>query len=794
MQISPRRQGDPRPWDSLSRGALVVVDRTKVVLVGDDPLAGCAPTLVGGLHDPSDDHELATPSLPADPVEGARLGAGVRARVPFVLEATGDGGFWVADGDGEALRLDVGVARILAACRRPRQRERVEAALAAIGGPTLDALLAAGLLVAGADAVGHAERRIIHQQRAHRRLDRALRRAPAPPTDGRIPLAAVWARCEMDELIPLGLGYLLATIRASPRLHDRYRAEFVVPTSVQEAQSWAADVPPTLFLFSHYVWNSAHNLAVTAAVKAADPRHLTVHGGPSVPGYPAEREQFLRDHPGVDVLVHGEGEATFTDLLEHLGPDLDPAPLAGRPGMTVRTPGGSVTGPPRERIADLGTIPSPFLGGVFDGFLAAGLRRFVMETNRGCPFGCTFCDWGSATNTRLRTFPLDRVEAEIDWLAANDCELVVVADSNFGMLPRDVGLTDRLVTRHEQHGHPQRIAFSMAKNPNRRYFEIVDRMADAGLMPGGGLSLQTYDPATLAAVDRENIPPDRYDEIWRRLRQDGRSVFGEFMVGLPGATRESFRADLQFTVDREISFLVNRTMLLANNPMNDPAYRAEHRIVTDAEGALVATRTYSTEDLRAMLTDYQAVYGGDQLGCLRVVLRFLRQRIDRTEVDLVTTLAADARRRPEAMPGVRWFLTNAGRWGCGPAGWDRFYAEVRAWVDEQGWVADDDPAFTSVLRAQAAMVPRPARAYPLRVPLAHDVAEWYRQTQEAKLEHRDWRALPDVRTHPPAELVVDDPWEVAENLALLAQPHGTSGWEIDSPFQRPGTNGSLLVV
>ena len=33
----------------------------------------------------------------------------------------------------------------------------------------------------------------------------------------------------------------------------------------------------------------------------------------------------------------------------------------------------------------------------------------MLESNRGCPYGCTFCDWGSATLSKVRNFDLDRV-------------------------------------------------------------------------------------------------------------------------------------------------------------------------------------------------------------------------------------------------------------------------------------------------------------------------------------------------------------------------------------------------
>jgi len=38
----------------------------------------------------------------------------------------------------------------------------------------------------------------------------------------------------------------------------------------------------------------------------------------------------------------------------------------------------------------------------------------TIETNRGCPHKCTFCDWGTLTYTKVRHFDLKRVEDDID--------------------------------------------------------------------------------------------------------------------------------------------------------------------------------------------------------------------------------------------------------------------------------------------------------------------------------------------------------------------------------------------
>ena len=60
-----------------------------------------------------------------------------------------------------------------------------------------------------------------------------------------------------------------------------------------------------------------------------------------------------------------------------------------------------VTTEKRTRLRVPDSIPSPHLTGVFDSY-DGRVEAAIVESNRGCPFGCTFCDWGSATRQKVR--------------------------------------------------------------------------------------------------------------------------------------------------------------------------------------------------------------------------------------------------------------------------------------------------------------------------------------------------------------------------------------------------------
>ena len=163
-----------------------------------------------------------------------------------------------------------------------------------------------------------------------------------------------------------------------------------------------------------------------------------------------------------------------------------------------------VTTAKRDRVADLDLLPSPVLTGLFDAFMkgweqvagpAQGPRRLayncvvVLETNRGCPYGCTFCDWGSATLSRIRKFDLDRIFAELEWCARNQFETIGIADANFGIFERDVEIAQQ---HRRAQGHlrlPE--ASSATTTPRTRSStcrKIIEIFTEAGIVAEGKMS------------------------------------------------------------------------------------------------------------------------------------------------------------------------------------------------------------------------------------------------------------------------------------------------------------------
>ena len=88
------------------------------------------------------------------------------------------------------------------------------------------------------------------------------------------------------------------------------------------------------------------------------------------------------------------------------------------------------------------------MSGEFDYLIPDGKEhnyQVIIETNRGCPFLCTYCYWGRGGNTtKYRFHSLERIFAEIEWTSRKKIKYVWNADSNFGMHKRDIEIAKKL--------------------------------------------------------------------------------------------------------------------------------------------------------------------------------------------------------------------------------------------------------------------------------------------------------------------------------------------------------------
>jgi radical SAM superfamily enzyme YgiQ (UPF0313 family) len=213
--------------------------------------------------------------------------------------------------------------------------------------------------------------------------------------------------------------------------------------------------------------------------KQALPGLLTVAGGPHVSALP---ERTLREFPGFDIAVFGEGELTFTELLERIrvsgsgfrektrNSQLETCNLkllAGICGIAYRTETGVIRNKPRPTIEDLDSLPLPardllslrrYHGQSYRGFSRDFLNLAEVSTSRGCPNRCIFCAIAATHGAGARFRSAQNVIAELEHLVKRyGTNHVVFLDDTFTLRPgrlreimlalKELGLTWNCTTR-----------------------------------------------------------------------------------------------------------------------------------------------------------------------------------------------------------------------------------------------------------------------------------------------------------------------------------------------------------
>lgn len=376
--------------------------------------------------------------------------------------------------------------------------------------------------------------------------------------------------------LPLSAGMLKAYAETRPGLAEHFRFETIVHHRFDLVETAALFPSPSVVGLSTYVWNWQFSLAVARELKRLHPQVLIVIGGPQVP----EDCRELVESGLVDAAVHGEGELTFAEILEAIR---DGRPLHEVPGVTARDGVRAIRAPARARVAELDELPSPFLRGDFDPLLQGPLRLIgLWETNRGCPFSCTFCYWGSAINTKVRLFGWERLEQELEWFSRNRIDYVLSADANFGIKNRDIDIARMVADAKRRTGFPRKFRVFSTKNATDRVLDVLEVLRSQELDQGMSLTMQTLSPDAAKAIRRDNIKLSTYVRLGREAQKRRIVTYSDLIVGLPGESYDSFMDGLDTLMDigQHDNVHVYHCTVLVGSEMSDPEYQARHGVKT----------------------------------------------------------------------------------------------------------------------------------------------------------------------------------------------------------------------
>jgi radical SAM superfamily enzyme YgiQ (UPF0313 family) len=334
--------------------------------------------------------------------------------------------------------------------------------------------------------------------------------------------------------VPLNIAYLAAF--AQEKLGTQVEISlFKYPVDLEKALKESA---PDVLGLSYYSWNAELDLAFLKIAKEVNPKTITVMGGPNVRTDPVSIQKFLELHRSLDYYVIHEGEEPFSNLLQKLLVEPSVMPL-NIPGCAHLDQGKlnympfDFASKPREMVQ-----PSPYLTGLLDPFIADSNMIPLFETNRGCPFGCSYCAWGVAALSKVRQRPLADVLEEIDYVGNKSVGQTewIFCDANFGILQRDLEISLRIKAVMDAKHFPADVTLWHSKNTGQRNIDIVKNI---GGMHEGYVAIQSTDQEVLTHSGRGTMRLSEFKKVIDHYKTNGLPVSTDLLIGLPGESAAS---------------------------------------------------------------------------------------------------------------------------------------------------------------------------------------------------------------------------------------------------------------
>jgi putative methyltransferase len=423
-----------------------------------------------------------------------------------------------------------------------------------------------------------------------------------------------------------------------PCLADLYGDDY------EKIKNFLLDINPDVFAVSLYVWNYWIGHDIAKWVKQQWPNCVVITGGPHQ--YFKHDMQWFKKYPYIDASLPGDsyGELCLQELLDSLNEsviDYESITNLCYPygkSRILRHSAKTLTLQTKKQFDY--NWPSFAMQKNHVDYFVDHARKInprckilaVLETTRGCPYGCTYCDWGGGINTTVIKKSIESVKKDIELLKTYKLRYLYIADANFGIFgERDIAIM-KLLTDCNQLGSNLKLGYGgFAKTENKIDYikqilelDIKHEMSNAKEIK---LSMQSLNPDVLQNIDRKNINLDVQLAKFSNLAGNKKlPIYVEMILGLPGMNLHKFYQELDELGAHRLSVMWFEWLLLPEAPAYSHNYRKQFGIKTinkthgwvfneigsDRE-IVIETNTYSSDDYLEMLLAtglYHAVIQG----------------------------------------------------------------------------------------------------------------------------------------------------------------------------------------
>ncbi len=396
--------------------------------------------------------------------------------------------------------------------------------------------------------------------------------------------------------VPLAAGYLILYAR-SRGLHNHFQLEILPPKICNYASDLGivAEIvkrQPAMVGFSCYLWNIDRTLWIASQLKRLCPEMLIVLGGPEI----TNDNQWVFDSGVIDFATVGEGEQTFSDLLESI--------LAGEDATRLIPGLWRATNPQiplfRKPIANLDDVSSPYLHRILN---AADEKMLLLETIRGCVFKCKFCYYPKSYDS-LYFVSEEKIVANLKHAREAGATEVVLLDPTLNQRKDFDGFL-KLLAREN---HDKQFTYFGELRAEGIKPETAQLLRDANFTEVE-IGLQSIDPTTQGLMDRRNNMK-AFERGVSALMDAGIRVKVDLIIGLPGDTVASVRRGFDYLASNKLftSTQVFNLAILPGTAFRSEAEELGLRFQDRPPYYVLETPTLTSTDLYDLMADAQEVF------------------------------------------------------------------------------------------------------------------------------------------------------------------------------------------
>ncbi len=419
---------------------------------------------------------------------------------------------------------------------------------------------------------------------------------------------------------PLAIGYIGGYLKQI----FRNQIEIQLFKYPDELNTALKNKMPDVLMMSNYMWNLNLNLEFTKKVKEHNNNVLTVMGGPNISLDEKKQRDFLNDNPYIDLYVLNAGEAPSALIINMFLQCRDIRILKQKNIHSVISKENlksenkyNFTGENRDcnfSNAEFNNIPSPYIAGLMDKFFEKNTIPLI-ETNRGCPFTCAFCQQGNKSFSKLCNLNIDRVKEELSYISnkihrENFQSLILeIADSNFAMYKRDAEIIRHISDCQVKYSFPKYIYSSTGKNKWDIIIENLLPLESGSVIMR--IAIQSMNQETLKAIKRKNIKIDSYRIIQEYQQQKGIRCCADLMLGLPRETLESHIKAIFELIDWGMDeFCLLQTIILKGTEIEKDTFRDKYEISSQFRPIPECMGNYEIFNENIRICEYEEIITG----------------------------------------------------------------------------------------------------------------------------------------------------------------------------------------